>query len=77
MKARITEIESGKAYNDKKRRVTITFENAAFGMNRLRVAEDALGLRDVELDMELDVEVELAISKGEIDGAVGFVRGRR
>lgn len=60
MKARVTEIESGRAYNDKERRVTITFENAAFGMNRLKVAESALGLAHVELDMELEVEVEVA-----------------
>lgn len=57
MKAKIVELISGHTHDDKKRRVTLIFEDGAVCLNRITVPETALGYIP-----ELDDVLELTIT---------------
>lgn len=50
MRAKVVEIISGSQYTDKRRRVTLRFEDGDICFNKIQVPEESLGMGNVVLD---------------------------
>jgi hypothetical protein len=59
MKARVNEIESGKDYKDKQRRITLKFEGASSCFDKITIPESELGWAAgaAQLDDELEITI--------------------
>jgi hypothetical protein len=58
MKAKVVSVQSGSTFVDKKRRVTLKFEDADSVYNEIRIPD-----ADLELDQMVDVELEISYAK--------------
>ena len=63
MKARVVELISGHNHEDKKRRITLKFEDGVLCSNRITVPETALGYIPA-LDDVVEFKVELISNEG-------------